>query len=203
MSGYKRSGTEQEDGSVRWAPRFTEEQAEALRAWAKERDLPVTTAITQMVLDAIGLEYETRSKKLPPQQALVLGLVQAGKGSAEIASILGIGQNHVCVVTNILRKKGCLPPRTKTAKKLSDDEIKRMLAIMEQGVTEAKQIATALGRTYSGTIYKMMRRHGDHLLPDKREYRRGSAHAAPVREPVRQPWRPGDPKPQFLKRGQA
>lgn len=203
MSGYRLSGSVQEYGRVRWAPGFNDEEAKAVRAWAQEHDLPVTTAISKLVLEGIGYGWKrpARNAVLPPQQAKVLELLNAGRTKPQIATALRLKINHVHVVVNNLRRKGVLPP-AQPREPFTEADIKRMLEIMESGVTEAKLVAKAMGRRYSGALWGKMRIHGSHLLPGKREYasRSGALMHADM---GRQPWKPGDPKPNWLKKGQA
>lgn len=143
-------------------------------------------------------EQERRASELSAQ----------GKDRDEIAAAMKVNRAHVNVLMNRVAKKGmphAAPKRRGTP--WTRDDIAKLRRIVGGGIHEAKRVATALRRPYTGTVWIMMRRHCSDLLPPPRKYkpRGGASYIDSENEkPLeRQPWRPGDPKPEWLKRART
>lgn len=144
---------------------------------------------------------------LTAQQRAVFDLCVKGRTTEQIATALGMSVGHVKVVKSNIRSQGFAVAGAKRGPLFTAEEIEKTRALIKSGTVEAKKIAVALGRNYTGAIHTMMRRHCNDLLPPKREYARRYASSEPRTETYvdemqreRQPWKPGDPKPEWLRR---
>lgn len=96
-------------------------------------------------------------------------------------------------------------------------EIAKMRELIKGGTKEAQKIAAALGRAYTGKIWYVMRQHCGDLLPPVRTYSdrsttgfkrthqqqlmaHGLAQGGRGETLKAEPWKPGDPKPEWLRR---
>lgn len=150
---------------------------------------------------------ETIGDAMTAQQRAVYDLIVKGRTTEQIASALGISVNHVKVVKSHIRSQRVEVPGVTRGPLFSAAEIEKTRELIKSGVVQGKQIARALGRNYTGAIHTMMRRHCSDLLPPKREYAKRYASSERRSETYvdemqreRKPWKPGDPKPEWLRR---